>query len=339
MHVIYSRNVNDALYGALEKLKEYGYERDSRNGKVLMFEGPVTTLYDMPRERVLFDENRDANPYFHFMESLWMIAGRNDVKWISQFNSNIKNYSDDGKTFHGAYGYRWRKHFNTGVQHDSQVPWPIDQVDIVVNRLKEDPTDRRSLIQMWDAPVDLGKSGKDFPCNIAIMFARNVQNGKLDMTVVNRSNDIIWGCYGANVVHMSMLQEYMAGRIGVEVGNYWQISNNLHYYQNVKEAYEHIQRPDNWINPYLNGVRPFPMMNTTPEIWERDLHLFMEHGAVPGLEDKFFTRVAVPMLVSYKAYKDKNDPDRFVAARSALENCAAPDWKKACSEWLDRREK
>ena len=33
---------------------------------------------------------------------------------------------------------------------------------------------------------------------------------KLCMTVCNRSNDMLWGAYGANVVHMSMLQEFVA---------------------------------------------------------------------------------------------------------------------------------
>ena len=49
---------------------------------------------------------------------------------------------------------------------------------------------------------------EEIPCNTAIYF--KVREGKLNMTVSNRSNDVIWGTFGANVVHMSILQEYVA---------------------------------------------------------------------------------------------------------------------------------
>ena len=52
------------------------------------------------------------------------------------------------------------------------------------------------------------------------------------MTVCNRSNDMLWGAYGANAVHMSMLQEYLASRLEIAVGEYTQISDSFHVYQN-----------------------------------------------------------------------------------------------------------
>jgi thymidylate synthase len=52
----------------------------------------------------------------------------------------------------------------------------------------------------------------------------------LDLTVLCRSNDVVWGAYGANAVHFSVLQEYLAGRIGVDVGVMYQFSNNYHGY-------------------------------------------------------------------------------------------------------------
>jgi hypothetical protein len=111
MIVIKARNVNDAWHQAKSVLKEYGVQRDSRVGPVLEAFWPVTTMYERPMERILFDPIRDVNPFFHFFEGLWMLSGRDDVKWISQYNSNIAQYSDNGLTFHGAYGYRWRQPF------------------------------------------------------------------------------------------------------------------------------------------------------------------------------------------------------------------------------------
>jgi len=65
----------------------------------------------------------------------------------------------------------------------------------------------------------------------------------LNMTVFNRSNDMVYGALGANVVHFSVLQEYMAACIGVEVGTYYQVSSNMHVYLDEKKW-----KPEKWSN-------------------------------------------------------------------------------------------
>ena len=322
MQVIVSRNVNDALILGLKAVSEEGMLRDSRNGPVRVFESPVTTVYERPDERVVFFPERDANPFFHFMEGLWMIAGRNDVEWISRFNASIANYSDDGVTFHGAYGYRWRKHFG------------FDQLDIIAELLRQNPDDRRIVLQMWDPKVDLARGGKDFPCNTAVKF--RIVDGRLDMTVENRSNDMIWGAYGANAVHFSMLQEYMAAKIGVLLGHYWQVSTNFHSYVNTLEKHKDLIKlvPS---SPYHYGVEPFPMVNVDIRTWEEDLEVFMAAGdQIMGYRDSFFKKVAVPMLKAHNFYKEK----KYAGAINVLENeCIAADWSRAAVEWIQRRMK
>lgn len=321
MQIISSRNVNEALLLGLHAVNEYGVLRDSRNGPVKVFRTPVTTIYEQPTERVVFYPERDANPFFHFMEGLWMIAGRNDVEWISRFNSSIVNYSDDGVTFHGAYGYRWRKHFG------------FDQLDVIAHLLRTNPDDRRIVLQMWDPKVDLARGGKDFPCNTAIKF--RVRDGELDMTVENRSNDMIWGAYGANAVHFSMLQEFMAAWTGFRVGQYWQVSTNFHAYTATMEKHASLLTLSPGFDDYsLGNVEPFPMVNTDIETWMQELDMFLNEGAVMGFQDKFFKKVAIPMLLSWQAYKNKE----YGKAMSILtESCVATDWRKAGIEWIERR--
>lgn len=321
MQIISSRNVNEALLLGLQAVNEYGTLRDSRNGPVKVFRTPVTTIYERPTERVVFYPERDANPFFHFMEGLWMIAGRNDVEWISRFNSSIVNYSDDGVTFHGAYGYRWRKHFG------------FDQLDVIAHLLRTNPDDRRIVLQMWDPKVDLAREGKDFPCNTSIKF--RVRDGELDMTVENRSNDMIWGAYGANAVHFSMLQEFMAAWTGFRVGQYWQVSTNFHAYTATMEKHASLLKLSPGFDDYsIGNVEPFPMVNTPIESWMQELDMFINEGAVLGFQDKFFKKVAIPMLLSWQAYKNKE----YGKAMSILtESCVATDWRKAGIEWIERR--
>ena len=213
MQTITVRNVHEALPRGLDYLDQSGVLLDSRNGMMYEAPCPVTTVYKKPDERVVFWSHRNANPFFHFMEGLWMLHGRNDLETVEWYAKSMRNYSDDGRILWGAYGWRWRKFFNT------------DQLDTIVAMLRKNPEDRRAVLQMW-AIQDLGRNGKDVPCNTCIYF--KIRNNKLNMTVSNRSNDVIWGAYGANAVHMSMLQEYMASRIGVDIGVYYQVSDSYH---------------------------------------------------------------------------------------------------------------
>ncbi|MCB1127948.1 MAG: hypothetical protein KDM81_15745, partial [Verrucomicrobiae bacterium] len=253
MKVIKTRNVQQALPEALYQLSFEGVRRDSRNGPVFMFPEPVTTVYLRPAERVLFWAERDANPFFHLMESLWMLGGRNDVEYVARFVERMRSYSDDGVTFHGAYGFRWRQHFFE------------DQLPKIIAALKANRDDRRQVLSMWDTDADLGRQGKDLPCNLQAIF-QIACDGRLDMTVTNRSNDLIWGAYGANAVHFSYLHEYVARSVGVEQGIYRQVSANFHAYEDVLKVAPLADLAANPMtgketpDPYAAGIaEPFPL--------------------------------------------------------------------------------
>ena len=136
-------------------------KRPSRNGNVLMIDGPVTITYSHPKERVLFNSARDANPFFHLYEALWMLDGRNDVDSVAYYAKQMREYSDDGKTLNGAYGYRWRK---TRVTHcwkgvGDPIQEEVDQLQILINHLKADSNSRRAVLSMWNVEDDLLKIG------------------------------------------------------------------------------------------------------------------------------------------------------------------------------------
>lgn len=324
MFMLTVNNVNEALPEGLKLLSMHGIVRESRVGDVITMPRPVVTNYLQPKRRVLFNRARDPNPYFHFLEALWMLGGRNDVEWITRILSNFGQFSDDGVTFHGAYGYRWRKHF------------VMDQILMAASMLKENKAERRAVVAMWDADHDLGAQVKDVPCNTHIYFRISPKSGALDMTVCCRSNDIVWGAYGSNVVHMSMLQELVAAIIGVEVGVYSQVSNDYHAYLKVLEEKPNMDVVSGSITPY-DQVDPYPMINVDPKIWLQDLDLFLENPESFGYRDQFFRRVAIPILRSHEAYRKRKDPDRFNKALEIINQCAAADWRIACIEWLEAR--
>ena len=322
MQSIFARNVSDALYLAKQALEVNGREVETRNGPALEFTGPVMTTYTHSRERVLFYAERDANPYFHLMESFWMLAGRNDVAWISQFNGRINTYSDDGEHFHGAYGFRWRQWFGK------------DQLEDARFRLATYPNDRRTVVGMWDPWEDLQthNDGKDYPCNTQIFFW--VRNELLHMTVVNRSNDMIWGAYGANAVHMSVLLEYMAGMLELGVGTYYQFSNNLHAYKDVLAKLDDMQpQYESYLTIGDDGLKYNPpALIDDHTTFDEDLYAWMEDPDAK-VTNTYLSATATPMLKSWHLYKAKD----LHAARDVALQIEDRAWRKACVEWLERR--
>jgi hypothetical protein len=343
MKVINARNVHQALPEALYQLRADHVRRESRNGPVLVAPCPVTTLYRLPMERVIFWPQRDANPFFHLFESFHMLAGRNDVAYLEQFNANIKQYSDDGKIFNGAYGFRWRFHFEQPFSIDDP-PWDrLDQLHQIAGALRDDPSDRRQVLAMWDPETDLGSGSKDIPCNTHAYLSRNAR-GELDMTVCNRSNDVVWGCYGANAVHFSILQEYVAAMIGCPVGRYWQMSNNWHLYEQVHgellaEMSQLAPNPPSTSRcPYSAGqVEPMRLVADV-DAFDQDLRMFLQEGEkVLGYREPFIRRVAVPMLRAWKVFKEDTSPSGTNRAMQLLEIGLSNDWLLASYQWMERR--
>lgn len=325
MQVIQARNVSEALYLGLQLIQEIGVKLPSRAGEMLEFPCPVSTVYSYPREKVLFYAKRDANPFFHCLEGLWMLAGRNDVAFVEKYNKRMAEYSDDGKIFHGAYGFRWRNWFGE------------DQLLTSIERLKTFENDRRTVVAMWDPEYDLYETNhmKDIPCNTHIYF--KVRDGYLNMMVCCRSNDMIWGAYGANAVHMAMLLEYMAGMVGVKVGRYTQVSDSLHAYTETLEKVKGIM-PD--YDPYLTmgtGHYVPELLINNKDSFDSELNLILEanYSKEYNFKNHFLRTTIIRMVNSYEAFKAGNIEEALKLAYLIQ----ATDWRVACVEWLQRRQK
>jgi hypothetical protein len=240
----------------------------------------------------------------------------------------------------------------------------------VVNKLRDNPDDRQAVIQMWDGSQyeewrggidgghaygsdDLDGNWRDRPCNTHVYLrVRDQEYPKdlkaLDLTVLCRSNDIVWGAYGANAVHFSVLQEYLAGRLGVSVGRMYQFSNNWHGYVSVLERMGDPLLMQGRPSRYATGeIRAMPM-GTDWERWDEDLKRFMlmhdvglwgdgslSAGFMVDYANSWFNDVAWHVAVA-NFYWKRGDKD---AALDAAENIRAMDWRAACVEWMQRRMK
>lgn len=355
MRVIEGEDVNELYWRGMNMLRTDGRDEASRVGPVRVMPEPVTSVYRKPTQRVLIDFRRAANPFFHLFESLWMLAGRNDVLALNRYIRDFgTRFAEADGAIHGAYGHRWRKALG------------FDQLNEIVRRLKANPRDRQAVLQMWDAnpgravtnggeanlPNDLLGDWKDRPCNTHVYFRIrdevssdglvgrfSTDNGLwpyLDMMVSCRSNDIVLGAYGANAVHFSILQEYMAGRIGCLVGKMTQVSWNYHAYHDVLQR---VGFPSNLETYGQRNMAPSPM-GTIWDAWDGDLEYFMswhrtlvEAGVTdPGqYKNSWFSTTAEPMFLAHFKFRNAMHKD----ARNMAMMIEAEDWRVACLQWFD----
>ena len=129
-----------------------------------------TWTIDMDDPIITLPERKLSYP-FMFGEATWMLQGKNDVESVSKYVGGIKRFSDDGKTFFGAYG-----------------PKIITQWSYVVDTILKDNESRQAVISIWR---ENPRSSKDIPCTLTLQFLLREASDELWLhTIANmRSND------------------------------------------------------------------------------------------------------------------------------------------------------
>lgn len=336
MKVYTCSNVNEVYPLAIKEIQQEGIEVSPRGSRTLEFPTPVTTVYKNPKQCILFDPVRDENPFFLVMEAIWILAGRDDVAFLDPFLPGLKQFSDDGKYYHGAYGARMHR---------------FKQLDYIISLLKKDPDTRRAVVSIYQPHLDTTDS-KDIPCNDMLFF--KLRKGRMNLSVANRSNDLILGCYSVNKTQFSFVLQYVAAAVGAEVGELRQVSDSLHVYVDSDKwnAVKHT--------PVYNELDPYSsydaatklglpdIIKTTSvvpihefEDFKRDLKTFFSNYDQYGLDaaacaiyqSSFFSRVVVQMAKAHKCYRNGD-------LEKSLNWCyqiGYNDWMLAAVFWIKRR--
>lgn len=314
-------------------LEQEGVSMPSRNGPVLRMPGVTTLWVAHPWERVNFSPERNANPFFHLIEAMAMLAGLNSVELMSYFAKNMASFSDDGERYNAFYGERLRSTWG-------------DQLARVINELEKQPHTRQAVAQIWD-PSDLYKETKDKACNLCLIFEQDYNTKKLNMTSFNRSNDAIWGMgTGANVVHLSFFQEFVACALGWEMGSWTHVSNNLHVYTENPQWEKVLKdsRSDWCLYPNLDRIALEPLFvgdhrqfTTALQNCLADMLLAIRGKTVlsehSGYHQRFLISTVVPVFNAWQYRKLGYQRDHI---KYALVKISAPDWHTACARWVER---
>lgn len=144
-----------------------------------------TTLVNM-NQSVVTVPVRKLGYRFLAAEAAWILSGDNRVSTIAPYARHIKDYSDDGFSFFGAYGVKFR-----------------EQASYVVDRLWKDQTTRQAVMTIWrERPGDT----KDPPCTVALQWL--IRAGQLHCVATMRSSDA-WLGWVYDVHSFSMMSAYV----------------------------------------------------------------------------------------------------------------------------------
>lgn len=196
-------------------------------------------------------------------ELLWFISGSNDVKELNKLGSKIwdanayADYWTPKAKFKGdvgrVYGVQWR-HWRTPDGKE------IDQLAEVVDKLKNNPHDRRIILSAWNVG-ELDQMALP-PCHMFTQFF--VANGKLSAQMYQRSCDMFLGV-PFNIASYSLLIHMLAQVTGLEVGEFVHVLGDAHIYQNhFEQVKEQLTRtptalPTLKLNPAIKNIDDFTM--------------------------------------------------------------------------------
>lgn len=248
--------------------------RDSRVGATRELNNVTVSLLD-PFPFEITTPGRKVSLPAQIAETMWILAGRNDIEWLSEYLPRAKDFSDDGKTWRGGYGPRLRGWYVGEVPQVSSA-YQVDQLRHVVDLLKEDPETRRAVFNIYNPAIDT-EPGKDIPCNNWVHFLKDA-HGALNATVAIRSNDLMWGWSGINSFEWSALNRIVAKLVGLRPGRVTFNISSLHLYDRHldKAAYLGAQNvsdlpsfpadnPD--FAPDLSGAHPVTWLDATVDAW------------------------------------------------------------------------
>ena len=317
---------------ALEKLYSDGEELSPR-GKLIKELRPVSIEFLNPLNRVTFLATRRVNPFFQLAESMQIISGINDAKWLSLFNANMINFSDNGKNYNAFYGERIRRwgdgdaHGVKAVGRDGEGS--LDQLYDVYKRILEDKDTRQAMIAIGNPTFDNYKylneeKGLDIACNLYITF--KVRDNKLHMMVTNRSNDIILGIFGANIVQFSTIQETLCSWLrnsgnndfkDLQVGTYHQVTDSMHSYldsygSSAAEKVLKYYKNNPYVEPNFETVLE-PRINSSYEKFTKSLDHYW------GSLDWYITKENITLadisnfMNRMNLYKKQGEMDNYLA--------------------------
>lgn len=323
------RNVSYAFIDAVKKVEKCGKIIFPRGFKSKELIAQKLTVYH-PKERVVIIPYRYNNIFASIAETIWVLGGRNDLFYLEHYLPRARDFSDDQKTWRGAYGPRLRN-------------WRgVDQIKEVYKILRQEDS-KRAVISLFDPFLDYTDS-KDIPCNNWLQFLK--RDNKLFLNVTVRANDLFWGFSGINSFEWSVLQEMMSFWTNTQTADLTFFIGSLHFYE------RHFKYIDNMLSSFSNKTiyeYGFPSLKFSTPLKDFDevlLYWFKLENEIriygqevfkdtENLKDDFL-RSSLQMLIIYNEFLNSASEAKI---KKLISNLPKSDFKIAAMEFFYRKYK
>ncbi len=230
-------SLDDLMRAVYEGIQSQGTHIEPTKGPATELTGVLLELTN-PRARLSRTETR-GKPFSCLGELCWYLASSNKLDFIEYYIRNYKE-SADGDEIFGGYGPRL---FN----------WDgINQVENVIERLRDKPSSRKAVIQLFDR-IDITEKRNDVACTCTMQFL--IRDEKLIMITHMRSNDVFIGL-PHDIFCFTMIQELVARSLSSQLGTYKHAVGSLHLYETFnKRAHEFLN--EGWQSTE-NPMPPMP---------------------------------------------------------------------------------
>lgn len=112
-----------------------------------------------------------------------------------------------------------------------------DQInEFIIPLLKENRRSRRAVVGIWNPLEDSNIFKKEIPGLVTLDF--KMASGRLNVTGIIRSNDVFYG-WPASIYQCFKIQEYVAEKLGEEIGFLSTFSTSAHIFE---EQIEYIKK-------------------------------------------------------------------------------------------------
>ncbi len=185
-------------------------------------------------------------------ELLWFLKGDTNIQYLTENGVKIwDDWADDNGDLGPVYGHQWR---SWGAADGSK----IDQIAGVIERIKNNPNDRRLIVCSWNVG-EIEKMALP-PCHCFFQFY--VANGKLSCQLYQRSADIFLGV-PFNIASYALLTMMVAQVCGLKAGEFIHTLGDAHLYSNhLEQTKLQLSRtpnklPEMKINPDIKDIFNF----------------------------------------------------------------------------------
>ena len=214
-----------------KEILEHGYSSKGTNVRTRWEDGEeanyisvvgVTNKYDVGKEFPMITLRNNTNTVKRAIdEILWIWQKKSNN--IKDLNSHIwDQWADENGTIGKAYGYQMARKYDFKTKQGIQN---LDQVDYVLNLLKNDSSSRRIMTNIFNFE-DL-KDMRLEPCAYGTQWL--VKGGKLHLILNQRSQDML-AANGWNTMQYAALLCMFAQCAGLEVGTLTHNIGDCHIY-------------------------------------------------------------------------------------------------------------